>query len=46
MTNRPIPKSSNMIILALIVVTVAGCGKSPYESGWETVLFSWEGARM
>lgn len=40
MINRRISKSLKLIILGLIVITVAGCAKSPYEGGWET---KWKG---
>ena len=36
MSNRPIPKSLKLVILGLIAVTVAGCGLSPNQGGWET----------
>ena len=36
MSNRPIPKTLKLIILGLVVVTIAGCGPSPNQGGWET----------
>jgi hypothetical protein len=36
MSNRPIPKSSKLVILGLVVVSIAGCGPSPNQGGWET----------
>ncbi len=36
MSNRPIPKSLKLVILGLVVVTIAGCGLSPNQGGWET----------
>ena len=42
MSNRPILKTSKLIILGLVVVTIAGCGPSPDQDCWET---KWKGKR-
>ncbi len=35
MSNRPIPKSSKLVILGFIVVSIAGCGPLPNQGTWE-----------